>query len=162
MKSLSGLASRAAAHFACATVALTAACAPSTEGTATTARSATPSAAAAPTPHTAPAPAPPPPSDQQSAEQAVTAINDAYDAQNWVAYTALMCTAMRAQYTGVVMDSLKKTRIQNGPTTIKSMTIAIDGDTATATINAVSEGLGAGTISIPLKREGGWKVCKLG
>jgi hypothetical protein len=137
-------------------------CSHSTAGIATPARS---SAATAPAATHASPPAAAPtstaPSDEDQARQTVQAFNDAYDTQNWQAYTELMCTAMRAQFTGVVMDYVKKGRASNGPTTIKSMTIAITGDTATATITGASEALGPGTISLPLKREDGWKVCQV-
>jgi ABC-type glycerol-3-phosphate transport system substrate-binding protein len=146
--------------FGAATM-LIASCAHSTGGSATSAHTTTSSTAAS-EPHTGPAAAPaPPPSDEVSAKQTVTVFNEAYDSQNWEAYTEVMCAAMRAKFTGVVMDYLKKGRIQNGLTTIKSMTVAITGDTAVATIDAASEGLGAGTIKLPLKREDGWKVCEL-
>lgn len=145
--------------FVAATM-LIASCAHPTGGSATPVHT---TASTAPSgPHTGPAAAPaPPPSDQDSAKQTVTAINDAYDSQNWEAYTELMCAAMRAKFTGVVMDYLKKGRIQNGLTTIKSITVAIDGDTAVATTDVASEGLGAGTMKLHLKREDGWKVCEL-
>lgn len=100
-------------------------------------------------------------SDEDQARATVTAFNDAYNSQNWSAYTELMCAAMRAQFAGTTMDYVKKGRANNGPATIKSMTIAIDGDSATATLTGASEALGPGTITLPLKREDGWKVCQV-
>jgi len=152
---------RAAAIMAATGLAIS--CSHHTAGTALPAHTSASTTAPAATHTSAPAAAPTPTatSDEDQARQTVQAFSDAYNTQNWQAYTELMCTAMRAQFTGVVMDYVKKGRASNGPNTIKSMTIAITGDTATATINGASEALGPGTISMPLKREDGWKVCQV-
>jgi hypothetical protein len=139
-------------------------CSHDTSGTATTAHpTVSPTTSPASTAVPPPAAAQPEPalSDQDQAQQAVRDFQDAYNTQNWQAYTELMCGAMRAQFTGVVMDYVKKGRATNGPVTIKSVTVAIDGDNATATINGASESLGPGTVTLPLKREDGWKVCQV-
>jgi len=142
---------------------LVASCSHSTGGTATPGRASAPtSAASAPHPSAAAAPSTPAPeSDEDQAKDAVKAFGDAYNSQNWEAYSELMCAAMRAQFTGIAMDYVKKGRVNNGPATIKSVTVTLDGDTGTATINGASEALGPGSITMPLKREDGWKVCQL-
>jgi hypothetical protein len=139
-----------------AAVALTG-CSVTTSGTATPVHTATPSpgAAAAPSVTTAP-------SDEDAAAQTVKAFGDAYNSQNWEAYVELMCAPMRAKFTGVVMDYLKKDRVRAGPTTVSGITIKIDGDAATAFFDGHNEALGTKRVSIPLKREeDGWKVCQL-
>jgi hypothetical protein len=106
----------------------------------------------------------PAPPTTESAEdqirQTVMAFQDAYNTQNWDAYTELMCSAMRAQFTGSVMNYLKKGRAQNGLTTVKITSVAVTGDTATATMDAQNEALGSGSVTLPLKLEDGWKICK--
>jgi predicted lipid-binding transport protein (Tim44 family) len=163
-----GAASPLAAGLATAaiTAALATSCAHSTSGTAATQHTppqATTGASAGPHPSAtaAPTPAAPVVSDEDQAKQSVTDFQNAYNSQNWEAYTELMCAAMRSQFTGVIMDSVKKGRAQNGPVVIKAVTVRISGDDATATINGASEGLGPGSIDLPLKREDGWKVCQI-
>jgi hypothetical protein len=139
-------------------------CSTSTSGTAKPAHST--ASKAAPTSATAansPAAAPPSAatSDEDQVRETVTAWSDAYNTQNWEAYTELMCTAMRAQFTGVVMDYVKRNRANTGVNTIQSIAVSITGDTATATITGTNEGAGTGTITLPLKREDGWKVCQV-
>jgi hypothetical protein len=154
----------AVAAAATAAVLLTASCSHSTGGTAAPGRSSAPTTAAAPAPHTSAAAAPTTlaaESDEDQAKDTVKAFGDAYNSQNWEAYGELMCAAMRTQFTGVAMDYVKKGRVQNGPATIRSVSVSIDGDAATATIDGASEGLGPGKITMPLKREDGWKVCQL-
>jgi hypothetical protein len=155
---------RASAVAASMVVLLLASCSHSTGGTATPGHTSAPTTALAAAPRS-PATAAPstsaPVSDEDQATDTVKAFGDAYNSQNWEAYSELMCAAMRAQFSGVVMDYVKKGRVNNGPNTIKSVTVAIDGDTATATINGASEALGPGTIKLPLKREDGWKVCQV-
>lgn len=107
--------------------------------------------------------APPPPTTESAEDQirqTVMAFQDAYNTQNWGAYTELMCSAMRVEFTGPTMDYLKKTRIQNGLTTVKITSIAVTGDTATAFMDAQNEALGSRSVSLPLKLEDGWKICK--
>ncbi|MEZ0350587.1 hypothetical protein [Mycobacterium sp. pR1184] len=110
-------------------------------------------------------PAPPAPSSSPSAEdqirETLMAFQDAYNTQNWDAYLQLMCTAMRNQFSGTAMNYVKKGRAQNGVTTIKNISnIAITGNTADATFEGQNETLGTRTVSLPLKLEDGWKICK--
>ena len=154
------LAARTAILFAAL---LVSSCSHSTGGTATPQHGSAARPAGPTTSHTQPT-APPSSvaaSDEDEARQTVNAFNDAYNTQNWAAYTELMCAPMRAQFTGVVMDYVKRNRATGGPNTIKSMTVTITGDTATATITGANEALGPGTIKLPLKREDGWKVCQI-
>jgi len=136
-------------------------CSDSTGGSATPQRSTASAAPASPTSAPAAAPSSAPVSDEDQVRQTVSAFNDAYNSQNWEAYTELMCVAMRNQFTGVVMDYVKKNRANTGANTIKSIAVVITGDDATASITGTNESIGSGTISLPLKREDGWKVCKL-
>jgi hypothetical protein len=110
-------------------------------------------------------PAPPAPSAAPSAEdqirETLMAFQDSYNTQNWDAYLQLMCTAMRNGFSGTAMNYVKKGRAQNGVTTIKSIDkIVVAGDTADATFEAQNETLGNRTMSLPLKLEDGWKICK--
>lgn len=139
-------------------------CSNSTGGTATPQRSTPSTAASASTSHAnSPAAAPPSAavSDEDQVRQTVNAFNDAYNSQNWEAYTELMCAAMRAQFAGVVMDYVKRNRANTGVNTIKSIAVTITGDTATANITGTNEAAGSGTITMPLKQEDGWKVCQV-
>ena len=143
---------------------ITASCSHSTGGTATPQRSEASRPAPASTSRANPPAAAPPPapvSDEDQVRQTVSAFNDAYNSQNWAAYTELMCVAMRNQFTGVVMDYVKKNRANTGANTIKSIAVTINGDDATASITGTNEAVGSGTISLPLKREDGWKVCQI-
>jgi len=117
------------------------------------------SAAAAPATPVAAPPPPPPASDEDQIKETIQAYQDAYNTQNWDAYADLLCTAMRAKFTGVVMDMLKKTRHDSGLTQIKSITPTVTGDTAMVTIDAQNETMGTQTVQLPLKREDGWKIC---
>jgi hypothetical protein len=101
-----------------------------------------------------------PPSAEDQIRQTVMAFQDAYNTQNWDAYTDLMCSAMRTQFTGPVMGYVKKGRAETGLTTVKITSVAIAGDTATATMDAQNEALGSRSVSLPLKLEDGWKICK--
>lgn len=144
----------AAAMIAAAVVA---GCTHATDGIATPARTLTPGNSAAAVPSTSTAP-----SDEDAAIATVKAFADSYNSQNWEAYVELMCAPMRAKFTGVVMDYLKKGRIQSGPTTASGITITINGDNATASFDSHNEAMGSRRVSIPLKREeDGWKVCQL-
>ena len=100
-------------------------------------------------------------SDEDQARQTVYDVQNAYNTRNWDAYTELMCTAMRAKFTGVIMDAVKRDRERNGTVVIKSITVTINGDDATAVLDGVSEGLGPNRIPMTLKREDGWKICVL-
>jgi hypothetical protein len=101
-----------------------------------------------------------PPAAEDQIRQTVMAFQEAYNTQNWDAYTELMCSAMRAKFTGPVMGYVKKGRAETGLTTITITTVVITGDTATATMDARNEALGSRTVSLPLKLEDGWKICK--
>jgi hypothetical protein len=148
----------ATAAAALAVAAIVASCSVVTGGTPVLPHSSVPtSATAVPTNPSAPSK---PPSDEDQIRQTVMAFQDAYNTQNWGAYTELMCSAMRAEFTGPVMDYLKKSRTQNGLTTVKITSVAITGDTATVAMDAQNEALGSGSVSLPLKLEDGWKICK--
>ncbi|OOK65273.1 hypothetical protein BZL29_7984 [Mycobacterium kansasii] len=151
----------AAATLTALTVtAITPACTTVTGGTAahlTSSTSAAGSAATSP-------PAPPTPttvSDEDQIRQTVTAFQDAYNTQNWQAYTELMCTAMRAQFTGPVMDYVKKGRAEAGLTQVTITSVTVTGDTAIAAMNSSNEALGTRSVTLPLKLEDGWKICKV-
>jgi hypothetical protein len=133
----------------------------STGGTPVTQHTSSPSASSpASAPATASA-APTPKSDEDQVRDTVYAFLDAYNTRNWDAYMQLLCNAMREQFTGPAMDMLKKGRADNGLSQIISIKATIDGDRATATIDAQSEVLGRQTIDLPLVREDGWKICKV-
>lgn len=137
------------------TVALGAACSrggpPAAEQTA--AESTQTSVAAATTTTTAP------PSDDDQVRAAVLALQDAYNTQNWDAYLDAMCPSWAAQYTGPVMDMTKKSRVDQGLTTVTVTSVRIDGDEATATADAQNEMLGRRTVEFQLVRDDGWRVC---
>jgi len=101
----------------------------------------------------------PAPSDEDQVRAAVMAYQDAYNTQNWDAYLAMMCPSWAAQYTGPVMDSLKKTRVDQGLTTVTVVSVQIVGDDATATVDAQNEMLGRKTLDFKLVREDGWRMC---
>lgn len=145
-----------AAAAALAFAAIVASCSVVTGGTPVLPHTSVPTSATAAAPINPPAP----PSDEDQIRQTVMAFQDAYNTQNWDAYTQLMCSAMRAEFTGTVMDYLKKSRTQNGLTTVKITSVAITGDTATVAMDAQNEALGSGSVSLPLKLEDGWKICK--
>ena len=136
------------------TVALSAAC--SRGGTPvaeeTTAKSTQTSAAETITTTTAP-------SDDDQVRETVMAFQQAYNTQNWDTYLELMCPSWRAQYTGPIMDMTKKTRIDQGLTTMTVNSVQIVGDEATATVDAQNEMLGRKTIELKLVRDDGWRVC---
>lgn len=121
------------------------------------------STSAAPSPAASPSAAvvtPSPASDEDQIRQTVTAFQDAYNTQNWTAYTELMCSAMRAKFTGPVMNYVKKGRAESGLTHIVITSVTINGDTATAAMNSSNEALGTRAVSLPLKLEDGWKICQ--
>ena len=99
------------------------------------------------------------PDDDQQVRDAVMAFQDAYNTQNWDAYLDAMCPSWAAQYTGPVMDLTKKTRVAQGLTTVKVMTVQVVGDEATATVDAQNEMLGRKTVELKLVRDDGWRVC---
>ena len=111
-------------------------------------------------------PAPPPPpaplSDEDQVRQAVRAFQDASNTQNWDAYLDAMCPAMRAQFTGPIMDSVKKNRASVGITTANVETVTFKGDKATAILDATNELAGNMKVPIALARgDDGWAVCVL-
>jgi hypothetical protein len=99
------------------------------------------------------------PDDDQLVREAVMTFQDAYNTQNWDAYLDAMCPSWAAQYTGPVMDLTKKTRVDQGLTTVKVMTVQVVGDEATATVDAQNEMLGRKTVELKLVRDDGWRVC---
>ena len=99
------------------------------------------------------------PSDEDQVRDAVMAFQDAYNTQNWDAYLDSMCPSWRAQYTGPVMDLTKKTRVDQGLTTVNVTSVRIVGDEATATVDAQNELLGRKTLDFLLVREDGWRMC---
>lgn len=142
-------------------VAPTAACSSVTNGRATGAHPSASSAASAPNPAPSSPPAPvTTPSAEDQIRQTVTAFQDAYNTQNWTAYTQLMCAAMRTKFTGPVMNYVKKGRAESGLTHITITAVTINGDTATAAMNSSNEALGTRSVSLPLKLEDGWKICQ--
>lgn len=147
---------------ALATVVLTASCSVVTAGTPIASRPDTASSATAagPGPSSAAASAPTTTSAEDQVRQTVTAFQDAYNTQNWTAYTELMCSAMRAKFTGPVMDYVKKGRAEAGLTHITITSVTISGDTATAAMNSSNEALGTRSVTLPLKLEDGWKICQ--
>jgi hypothetical protein len=108
---------------------------------------------------TAAAAPPPPPSDEDQVKETILAYQDAYNTQNWDAYTELLCTPMRAKFVGTVMDMVKKGRHDTGLTQVKAVRPTITGDTADAEMDVENETTGTSTVHLPLKREDGWKIC---
>jgi hypothetical protein len=152
----------ATAGAALAAAALAAACSTVTGGTPSTphtSSSASMAAAAPTTPLSTPAP-PTTMSAEDQIRQTVMAFQDAYNTQNWDAYTELMCTAMRAKFTGPVMDYVKKGRADTGPTMVNITGVTITGDTATVAMTNQNEVVGSRSVTMPLKLEDGWKICQ--
>jgi hypothetical protein len=87
------------------------------------------------------------------------AFQDAWNTQDWDAYMQLMCPSMREQFTGPVMDQVKKLRAKQGMARGSLRSVNIQGDTATATVDSQSEGLSPRTLTLPLARTDGWKIC---
>ncbi|HEU0191492.1 MAG TPA: nuclear transport factor 2 family protein [Mycobacterium sp.] len=102
---------------------------------------------------------PPPESDEDQIRRTLRAFQDAFNTRNWAAYKELMCPAMRARFNGPVMDLVKKSRDEQGLGQSTVTAVVIDGDTATATLDASSETLGRQTITMPMERGDGWQVC---
>lgn len=144
-----------------ALAALCASCSSVTGGTATGGHPSRSSSAtaAAPTASSAPVPQATPSAEDQVRET-VTAFQDAYNTQNWTAYTELMCVAMRAKFTGPVLDYVKKGRSESGLTHVSITSVTVNGDTATASMISSNEALGTRSVSLPLKLEDGWKICQ--
>lgn len=108
-----------------------------------------------------PPPPPPPMSDEDQVREAVKTFQDAYNVENWDAYRQMMCPAMRDQFAGPVMEMVKKTRADNGLTNATVSGVEIDGDTATATIESHNEAVGQRSVTLPLERSDGWKICQV-
>jgi len=122
------------------------------------------SASASTTTSALPAPPPPPAplSDEDQVKQAVRAFQDAHNTQNWDAYLAAMCPAMRAGFTGPIMDAVKKNRASTGITTAEVIKVVFNGDKATATLDATNELMGNQKVPLALARgDDGWAVCVL-
>lgn len=117
------------------------------------------SAVSAPATTAVAAPPPPPPSDEDQVKETILAYQDAYNTQNWDAYTELMCTPMRAKFVGIVMDMVKKGRHDTGLTQVKVIRPTVTGDTAVADMDVQNETTGTSTVQLPLKEEDGWKIC---
>ena len=149
--------------IAAAAVALAAAVVGSctTSGTPTAQKSTTSSAGSATSASATAAPEPTAKSDEDQVRDTIYAFQDAYNTENWDAYMQLLCNAMREQFTGAAMDMLKKGRKDNGLTQVISVKAKIDGDRATATMDAQNEVLGRQNVDLPLVREDGWKICKV-
>lgn len=106
-----------------------------------------------------PAPPPPPMSDEDQVREALRTFQDAYNVENWEAYRQMMCPAMRDQFNGPIMDMVKKGRTDNGLTNATVTGVEIDGDTATAMIESENEATGQHSVTLPLERSDGWKIC---
>lgn len=104
---------------------------------------------------------PTPISDEDLVRETVLTFQNSYNTQNWDAYFDSMCRAWRAQYTEPMIEAMKKTRADQGLTTATVTGVQINGDNATATLDARNELLGQKTIELKLVREDGWKVCML-
>jgi hypothetical protein len=61
------------------------------------------------------------------------------------------CTAMRSNFSGVIMDAVKRDRIRNGPVAIKVVTVTINGHDATADLDGVSGGPGPQPLPVVLE-----------
>lgn len=113
-------------------------------------------------PSSAPEPAPPPPmSDEDQIREAITTFQEAYNVENWDAYRQMMCPAMRDQFTGPVMEMVKRGRTDNGLTNVTVTGVDIDGDTATARLDSQNEAVGRVAVTLPLERSDGWKICQV-
>ncbi|MEB3033073.1 Rv0361 family membrane protein [[Mycobacterium] nativiensis] len=112
-----------------------------------------------------PAELPPPPptaaSDEDQIREAIRTFQDAYNVENWDAYRQMMCPAMRDQFTGPIMEMVKKGRTDNGLTDIAVVGVEIDGDRATVTLDSQNEAVGRLTVTLPLERSDGWKICQV-
>lgn len=100
-------------------------------------------------------------SDEDQVRDTIYAFQDAFNTRNWDAYMQLLCNAMREQFTGPAMDLVQKARENQGLTEVISVEAKVNGDEATATMDAQNTVLGRQTIDIPLVHEDGWKICKL-
>jgi hypothetical protein len=150
--------SRAAAALF-ATV-LAGACAHTTGGAPVVPHSSTSVHAGAPNPTTSPATSATTP-DEDQIRRVILEFADAYNSENWDAYTELMCAPMRTRFTGTVMDYLKKDRTNAGVTTVSVTSVSVNGDTATVHMDSHNEALGSKSVSLQVKREeDGWKICQ--
>lgn len=112
-----------------------------------------------------PAPAPPPRAapapaasnsgaDESAVRQVVQASTGAYNAENWDAFMAQICSARQGSFP---LDMIKSQRAERGPMQTTVTAVSINGDSATAT-TVMSDRF---TVTTPyhLVREGGWKIC---
>ncbi|QUR69976.1 nuclear transport factor 2 family protein [Mycobacterium spongiae] len=101
-----------------------------------------------------------PPSDQDQVRAAIKAFQDAANSQNWDAYLAAMCPAMRATFTAPIMEQVKTNRAADGITIVTVLGVTITGDTAKADLDSTNELIGSMQVSMTLARtEEGWKIC---
>jgi hypothetical protein len=98
-------------------------------------------------------------SDKDQVVAALQAVADAYNTKNWDAYLEMQCPAMRAKFTGPVMEQLKVTRDKNGLSTFKVLDVTINGDTAKLRVLGSNETLGSQELTMPMERSDGWKLC---
>ena len=103
--------------------------------------------------------APEPMSDADQIRESLKASQDAYNTQNWDAYLEMLCPVQRAKFTGEIMNMVKKGRAENGLSFMTVTNVTIDGDTAKATVEASNEIMGTQTLTLPLERSDGWKLC---
>lgn len=132
---------------------------PSPQASSSTATS--PSAAQAPASAAPSTQQPPPPaSDEDQIKAAVKAFQDAANSQNWSAYTAAMCPAMQAKFTGPVMEKVRQNRANTGITSVIVTAVTINGQTAQAAIDSTNELIGENQATMTLARGvDGWKIC---
>jgi type IV pilus biogenesis protein CpaD/CtpE len=141
-----------------AAAALLAACSSAEQPAAPSANSSSAPAVAAPSSVTPP-PAPPPMSEKDQIVAALQAVADSYNTKNWDAYLEMQCPAVRAKFTGPIMEQLKVTRDKQGLSSFKVIDVTIDGDSAKVKVQASNETLGSQEITMPMERSDGWKLC---
>lgn len=98
-------------------------------------------------------------SDEEQIRQALGAIQEAYNNEDWDAYLQLLCPAMRDRFSGDVMDAVKSTRAEQGPSYTRLLSAVVDGDVATATVEGRNDVLGTQRLTWPFRRFDGWKLC---
>jgi len=100
-----------------------------------------------------------PADDEAQVRMALRSVQDAYNAGNWDAYLAGLCPAQRAQFVGPTLEMLKQTRAQAGPTTQDVLGVAVNGDTAVATVNATNATMSRQVDMRFTRGVEGWKLC---
>jgi uncharacterized lipoprotein len=141
------------------TALLLAACSSTSEPAAPSDGAAATSATSSSAAPVAPPPPPAPLSDEDQIKESLQAVQDAFNTQNWDAYLEMMCPVQRAKFTGNIMEMVKKTRLENGRSTMKVVSVVVSGDTAKATVEATNETAGTMNLVMPLERSDGWKLC---